>query len=166
MGNHKMAMVSTVAEEVGRDRSSVLKTVKRMGLKSQLLHGGAGHQKSVFISDEDAVSLKAHYATTSKGNSEGGVTRQCVFYMVNIMPNQPDKVTCGVSLDITRRLREYKTAWPEATLLESFPCKISHEVFLLDVVKGLCDQVGPEHFIIVNQKEVAEAITKALSCVV
>ena len=165
MKQKKMVMVSALAEILGKDRSNVLKAVKKAGIETTLAYGGGGGQKTVFISEKDSLILKQRYSNNYTALRGQKSNNQCVFYLINIMPDQKEKVTCGISLDVDRRLKEYRSAWPEAKVIEKFPCKMSHETFLIDMLASKNKQVGPEHFIIKDLEETKITIKNVLSLV-
>jgi len=160
--NEGYTKISDLAIGIGRDKSSALRMVKRLGIKTHNRPGGGGGQKASFIADQDIQAVKDNCIGSTSGEYE---TLQCVFYFVHIMPSMECNITCGVTVNINKRMNTYKTAWPEAKLIKTFSCKQSHEKFLLDVVWRTCDKVGPEHFMINDFGVVFENIKTALNCV-
>jgi hypothetical protein len=148
--------VSDYASQVGRDRSSILKSLKKHGIPIVKLRGPTGQATSHISRD----SLNDLPNLGPARNNDGETTVGGQFYLIQVMPDEaPNNITTGFTDDLQRRLAEYRTAWYSAKLLHSVYARRWWEQTIQDAIEAIPDmkRIG-EQFVVPDIDAVIERV--------
>jgi hypothetical protein len=132
--------IKDYADHIGRDRSALLKAVKKSGIQLKKVRDRqSGQTISVALRQElDDLFLSQSFVPLDN-NSEGIDDEDGgVFYFVQVMPNDaPDNVTTGFTISMSRRILTYQTAWHEAQVIHTWPARKHWEPTAQDALEKL-----------------------------
>lgn len=149
--------IKEIASQVGLDRSSALKAIKRAGLRlHQHRFSDSGSQRAACLTQADAqlfVSMREQGGWQPGAKSDGSAASDVgVFYAIALAPGLTPDIKLGFTEDATRRLAEHRTAAPRAQLLGSWPCRRSWEgTAISSVTRSDCTFMGGECFAFADQ---------------
>ena len=148
----KLIAVNTIASIHGRNRRSLHKLVRRLGLNvvKERTDDSRG-QLSSHITESDYETLKRHlddYRVSSDPVSpEVHQSEFGVFYLVLLEPKlDPGRFKVGFTTNINERMRSYLTATPFAEVKETWPCKLIWEKTAIECISQDCEQLYTEVF--------------------
>ena len=139
-----------LAEELGMDRSHARRYVLKLGFKTQKRRTpDSGSQLTLTISAEEAEAIlknrrdKGFTAQDKVVESDAGV-----FYVMQLVPEfDPKRIKLGFAIDLNDRLVQHRTAAPTAKVLQSWPCKRTWEVTVMDCLSSVaCRHILNEVF--------------------
>lgn len=161
-GAATLILVSDVAGRIGKDRSTVLRRAKRMGMGLHSVQGPRG-ATSAALSAEDAARLQEHYdgglrplsGPDDDDDHDGGG----VYYVVRLVPElDPRRVKFGFTTSLDRRLAEFRTTCPHVELVRQWPCSgLNVEHVATGALARRCRHLGGEVFEADDIDDVLEA---------
>ena len=143
-------LIKEVAIELGLDRSTTLKTVKRLNIPTVKVRDiKAGGQLCSAVNREGFDLLISTRETSGFGQ---GPRKECntsrnVCYIIQVNPERmPERIKVGVSTDMQGRLSTYRTICPEASIVAAWYAPASCEGYMIAVGQEHGEQVGAELF--------------------
>lgn len=137
--------VSQLANDIGRDRSTVHKMLKRRDdievvMKRTL---DSGNQTTAHISKDDYDRLLEERKDFYQPQEAGGPG---VFYMIAVWPGLP-AYKFGFTTDMAGRAASHRTMAPQLEVVKTWPCGKDMELAALKAVdKVAVARIGPEMF--------------------
>jgi len=142
--------IKHLAEKLGMDRSHARRYVLKLGFKPQKRRtADSGSQLTLTVTTQEAEAIYRHrmdQGFTAEGKaveSEAGV-----FYVIQLIPElDPKRIKLGFAIDLNDRLVQHRTSAPTAKVLQSWPCKRSWEVTVMDCLSSVaCRHILNEVF--------------------
>lgn len=151
----KYILLSALAHEWGIDKSNARKYVIAHGFDFIRVRGDdRTHQLVLGLSVEDAelvreARLREGYSVQENGNLRPVENGVGVLYLVQIMPDaDPLRVKLGYASDANRRLASYRTISPTATIVKTWPCRVTWERAAIDSLTAEnCTLIGGEVYV-------------------
>ena len=131
--------IKHLAEEMGMDRAHARRYVLKLGVRPQKRRtSDSGGQLTLTVTAEEREAILKH--RSDQGFSAQGKAVQPeagVFYVIQLVPElDPKRIKLGFAIDLKDRLLQHRTAAPTAKILQSWPCKRSWEVTVMDCLSS------------------------------
>jgi len=142
--------LAQLATELGMDRSNLGKYIRANGFSfTKIRTKESNNQLTLALTEGDAESIRQ--LRTSLGfhsNPKPIENGDGYFYVIQVVPDlDTNRVKLGFASNVNARLATYKTSSPSATLLKSWPCRVSWERAAMDsITRAGCSQIGIEVF--------------------
>lgn len=157
--NDESISVIDAASEVGLDKRTVFKILKRLGIETLMERSAAPDHRGqaiAHISLDDFESLRQDLASRNPGSaasdseiadSEYAPIDAGVFYLIQLEPeHDPGRFKVGFAVNISERLRSHRCSAPFASLVKTWPCRRVWERTAIDCVTAGCEQLHTEVF--------------------
>lgn len=142
--------IKHLAEELGMDRSHARRYVLKLGFKPQKRRTpDSGSQLTLTVTAKEAEAILNHRRDQGFNAQGKAVESEAgVFYIIQLVPElDPKRIKLGFAIDVNDRLAQHRTAAPTAKLLQSWPCKRSWEVTVMDCLSSVaCRHILNEVF--------------------
>jgi hypothetical protein len=142
-------LLSTLAQELGLDKSSMRKYIIKHGFGFAQLRTAESRGQLVLaltLQDAEAIrELRQHQGFTLTQAAENG---HGWFYIVQVVPDlDPLRVKLGFATDPVRRLEAHRTVSPTAQILKTWRCRLSWETVAIQSISRVdCQPIGGEVF--------------------
>lgn len=142
--------ISEIAIAHARHKSSVHKTIKRLGINTHRFRtDGARGQEALHIAREDYALLIAEFepqGVTDSTNEETDGWRGFL-YIIQLEPElDPGRFKIGFAGTVDDRLRSHRTSAPFAALVRQWPCKRLWEQTAIESITQNCEKLHTEVF--------------------
>lgn len=150
MNEDSYISIKHLAEELGMDRSHARRYVLKLGVRPQKRRTrDSGSQLTLTVTADEKQAILKH--RSDHGFSSQGKPVQAeagVFYVIQLVPElDPKRIKLGFAIDLKDRLLQHRTAAPTAKVLQSWPCKRSWEVTVMDCLSSVaCRHILNEVF--------------------
>lgn len=129
--------LSSLANELGMDRSNLLKYVKKHGIethKRRTLESRG--QRTLAVTHSQAEQIRQMRQQEGFGvEAVAPISDSGEFYIIQVVPElDPRRLKLGFAENVNGRLSQHRTAAPTATVLKSWPCKRAWEKTVMDAL--------------------------------
>ena len=148
----KFVFAKDLAEDIGIDRSNVLKALKRYSIPTEERRDpSCNNARCTVLTIENAEAFKnirllEGYHVDGENIGEPAPKRNFV-YVIQCDPEmRPNRIKVGITMDIISRLPAYKIVCPEVKVLRLWVAPPSCEGYLIALGQALGHRVGQELF--------------------
>ena len=158
MSNDRISVIQA-AQQVGLDKRTAFKILKRLGIQTLLERGSDSDHRGqaiAYITDDDFEMLQEHVASrnisssTSESDAIDGdfvAIESGVFYLIQLEPkHDPGRFKVGFAVSIAERLRAHRCSAPFANVVKTWPCRRLWERTAIDGVTAGCEKLHTEVF--------------------
>lgn len=166
--NEERISVIDAAAEVGMDKRTVFKILRRLGIETFMERSTAPNHRGqaiAHISLDDLESLQQELASRGvapsdteidSGDGEYVPVEIGVFYLIQLEPDHdPARFKVGFAVNISERLRAHRCAAPFAVVIKTWPCRRVWERTAIECVTNGCERLHTEVFRASNLDAVA-----------
>lgn len=147
----KMVSVIDIAKQVGKQKQTVFKVLKRLGIETQKIQGSNSRgQRVAYITKEESqlvISEILQKLQTNNSTEEIVLPEYGVFYVIQLEPEHDSgRFKVGFATNINERIRQHRCSAPFAKLLKKWPCRSLWEKTAIDCVCNGCEKLHTEVF--------------------
>lgn len=154
--------VSEIARTYGWNRSSVHRTIRRLGIDVVKRRSESARGQVVnWIRGTDVPRLEEAFRRSARKDPsvEDTPVGYGTFYLIALEPElDPGRFKLGYAADVDERLSSHRTAAPLAKIIKAWPCKIGWEKTAIDCIAQGCERLYTEVF---RARDIQEAVSLA-----
>ena len=129
--------LSSLANELGMDRSNLIKYVKKHGIETHKRRTADSRgQPTLAVTYIQAEQIRQMRRQEGFGvEAVAPISDSGEFYIIQLVPElDPRRLKLGFAENVNGRLSQHRTAAPTATVLKSWPCKRAWEKTVMDAL--------------------------------
>ena len=129
--------LSSLANELGLDRSNLIKYVKKHGIETHKRRTADSRgQLTLAVTHSQADQVRQMRQQEGFGvEAVAPISDSGEFYIIQLVPElDPRRLKLGFAENVNVRLAQHRTAAPTAKVLKSWPCKRAWEKTVMDAL--------------------------------